>query len=131
MIAFALASAPVMACDTGPFAIEFPVRATHLETSAKRDLSFAKGLVQPTGTTREKGGKLEIAFYILDRRGRKVNAALWNARQREIEFYLKSIGALSTSYQIVFRPKSEKPKLSLPNRIQRTDVTINLVGGHC
>jgi hypothetical protein len=131
VIASVLASAPALACDTGPFAVEFPAGTAHLGSNAKRDIAFVKKMVQPPGAGQKNGLKLEIAFYILDQKGRRTNATLWETRQQEIEFYLKSIGTSRTSYQIVFRPSFQKPKLSIPGRIQRTDVTVNLAGAHC
>lgn len=125
------ASEPALACDTGPFAVEFPMGATYLGNDAKGELSYGKEMLQSADLNRAKQKRLEIAFYILDQRRRRQNPDFWNTRQRNIERYLKSIGVPPRSYSIVFRQSSQKPSMSMGERRQNTDVTINLVEGGC
>ena len=105
--------------------------ATHLGKNTKRELAFGKQMLQSADLNRANQKRLEIAFYILDQRGRRQNPDFWNTRQRNVERYLKSIGVPPGSYSIVFRRASQKPTMSLGERPQNTDVTINLVEGGC
>ena len=75
--------------------------------------------------------QLEIAFYILDRRGKRQHPDFWAARQRNVERYLRTIAAPPNRYSIVLRQSDHKPKLWEDGRWQNTDVAINLVNGGC
>jgi hypothetical protein len=126
-----IASRPALACDTGPFAVEFPMGSTFLGNDAKRELSYGKDMVRSAGFDRGSRERLEIAFYILDERGRVQSPDFWRARRRNVERYLKSIGVPLGSFSIIFRRAVQKPIMRAGERLQNTDVTVNLAEGGC
>lgn len=122
---------PAMACDNGPFAIEFVGQTKQLTADARRDLSFLSDMILKTKSDSRSAVRMEITFFTLERSGRKASSNLWHARLGSVERFLRANGVSAKAYRVVSRPYVQRPHLTSASRVQDSHVTARLIAGGC